>query len=436
VDFVQVEGGYTHYNLWGGAQLLEVQATVGNLLANQLEGTAGFIDVASSGFFGSDDGPFLLPTWQASVTVSQPGFRSSYRNTLSASVFTHRRIVTGIAVDRGVGVTGSFTRKLDPRAPASLTYRYEISRVEAGEVYYCINFGVCEVDLIDALRAGHVMSPLALSLMADRRDDPFAPTSGFTARFDVEHASGATLSDFRYNRATAEYVRYLPMGERRVLAARVRGGWVQGLASSGPALGLPDDADLVHPRKRFYAGGSRSVRGYGESQLGPRILSIGPDELRGEDAAGCTDAEIVDGSCDPNPIASDRFDAHPLGGERLLEANVEYRFPLFGELGAAVFVDAGWLGGSTVPDASGGGAITPGAGVRYQSPIGPVRIDLGVRPLLTEELPVVTETVAPSGERILVPLQTTKRYDPLEGKSGLQRILGRLTLHLSIGQAF
>lgn len=433
VDFVQVEGGYTHYNLLGGAQLLDVQVTVGNLLANQLEGTSGFVAITPSGFFESDEAPFLRPTWQASLTVSQPGFRSSYRNTLSATVFSHRRIVPAIAVDRGVGVSGSFTRKLRPGAPASLTYRYELSRVEAGEVYYCINFGVCETELITALRAGQVMSPIAMSLIIDGTDEPLEPTSGFSARFDSEHASGLTLSDFRYNRATAEYARYFRLGERRVLAARVRGGWVQGLSSSGPALGLPGESELLHPRKRFYAGGSRSVRGYRESQLGPRILSIGADALRDE---GCTDVQIADGSCDPGSVESDRFTARPLGGERLLEANIEYRFPLFGELGGAVFVDAGWLGGTTLPGASGRGAITPGAGVRYQSPIGPVRIDLGIRPLIVEDLPVVTEVIADDGERRLVRLEATKRFDPLEGRSGLRRILGRLTLHLSIGQAF
>jgi outer membrane protein assembly factor BamA len=280
------------------------------------------------------------------------------------------------------------------------------------------------------------MSPLALGVFADHTDEPLSPTSGFHARVDIEHASAVTLSDFRYNRLTAEYAHFFPIGERRVLAARVRGGWVRGLGSSGPALGLPGESDLVHPRKRFYAGGSRSVRGLRESELGPRILSIGAATLRGEDGTGCTDEQIADGSCDPNAVDSDQFAARPLGGERLLEATVEYRFPLFGELGGALFVDAGWLTGSSLSGASGQSAITPGAGVRYQSPIGPVRIDLGIRPRLVEELPVVTEIVSETGERRIIRLAAPKRFDPLEGESGLRKLLARLTLHLSIGQAF
>jgi hypothetical protein len=70
--------------------------------------------------------------------------------------------------------------------------------------------------------------------------------------------------------------------------------------------------------------------------------------------------------------------------------------------------------------------------------VGPVRVDLGVRPRLVQELPVVTEFVTEEGERELVRLQTLRTYDPLaaEDVGIIGRILGRLTLHLSIGEAF
>jgi outer membrane protein assembly factor BamA len=52
-----------------------------------------------------------------------------------------------------------------------------------------------------------------------------------------------------------------------VLATHVRLGFVR------PLTGLIGDA-VLHPSKRFYAGGSQSVRGFGENQLGPRILTL------------------------------------------------------------------------------------------------------------------------------------------------------------------
>jgi hypothetical protein len=69
--------------------------------------------------------------------------------------------------------------------------------------------------------------------------------------------------------------------------------------------------------------------------------------------------------------------------------------------------------------------------------VGPIRIDLGIRPGLVENLHVVTDVVQSNGTARLVELQQTKEYDPLGGnESGFRKILNRLALHLSIGQAF
>jgi outer membrane protein assembly factor BamA len=185
------------------------------------------------------------------------------------------------------------------------------------------------------------------------------------------------------------------------------------------------------------------VRGYGENQLGPRILTISPGALR----AVC-DADTPIAECDPNQtavvdgntirIAADDFVPRPLGGSGVIEGNVEYRFPVWGAIGGAVFVDAAIVGDpADVIFTEGTGAITPGFGIRYQSPVGPIRVDLGIKPTLVETLPVLTETIDEEGNRSIVQLQTPRRYDPLEGSGGVFRqVLERLTLHLSIGQAF
>jgi hypothetical protein len=82
-------------------------------------------------------------------------------------------------------------------------------------------------------------------------------------------------------------------------------------------------------------------------------------------------------------------------------------------------------------------AITPGFGFRYTTPVGPIRVDLGIKPKVTENLPIVTEITDDAGVRRIVTLDHKKAYDPLEDSRGtLRKILDRLTLHLSIGQAF
>jgi hypothetical protein len=150
----------------------------------------------------------------------------------------------------------------------------------------------------------------------------------------------------------------------------------------------------------------------------------------------CTAQAIAD--CDPNFVEAKEFRPRPLGGNALLEGTLEYRLPLTELLTGAVFLDAARLSDREVNGVQGTrSAVTPGFGIRYRSPIGPVRVDLGVRPTLVEELPVVTQVEGEDGELTLVQLRTLKRYDPLEGSGGfLGGVLKRLQLHLSIGEAF
>jgi outer membrane protein assembly factor BamA len=76
-------------------------------------------------------------------------------------------------------------------------------------------------------------------------------------------------------------------------------------------------------------------------------------------------------------------------------------------------------------------AITPGFGMRYRSPVGPIRADIGFNPGTTESLPVVTENIV-NGQKTLVTLQQPRIYAPFKGGG----ILKRMVLHLSIGEAF
>jgi hypothetical protein len=103
-----------------------------------------------------------------------------------------------------------------------------------------------------------------------------------------------------------------------------------------------------------------------------------------------------------------------------------------------VFIDGALVGTRRFSDIIGAtGAITPGFGVRFNTPVGPVRLDLGVRPTLVEELPVITQVSDSAGNFQLVTLNTKRRYDQAQTSGGaLRKVLSRLTLHLAIGPAF
>ncbi len=432
VDFVQLEGRFTHYNFMGSARRFDIQAAVGNLFARSLNGRGIFRNASVPQT--SSLARYFVPTYNASINLRQPWFLSPH-NELALSLFSHRRSAPGIYVDRGYGTSITFTRELTERAPASANYRFEISKVDAGDVYFCINYGVCDQPTLEALRGNQKLSPFTITSAIDRTNDPFSPNRGFRANGSVEHASTFTVSDFRYNRATADGAAFYQIKRRGSIGAHARIGWVSPLGSSDQALGVAETVggNVLHPRKRFYAGGSHSVRGFGENQLGPRVLTVPIGNLQRNDSlnVACTSGADVT-TCDPAVLKDRDFEPRPLGGNFVVEGSVEARFPVWRELFGAAFVDAGMVRQKSNPDLpKRKAAITPGFGVRYRSPVGPIRADIGINPGTTESLPVVTESIV-NGQRTLVTLQQRRIYSPASGGG----ILKRMVLHLSIGEAF
>ena len=152
-DFGSVEGRYTSYNLFGGARRLDVSASVSNLGAYAMNGKFPFRDVLPNDPGIEDERAFLQPTWAASVDLRQPAFLRRPENQASIGVFAHRTSSPGVYIDRGYGAALTFTRQITTRAPASLNYRFELSRVEAGDIYFCVNYGVCDTTTIGTLRS-------------------------------------------------------------------------------------------------------------------------------------------------------------------------------------------------------------------------------------------------------------------------------------------
>ncbi|MBC8086958.1 MAG: BamA/TamA family outer membrane protein [Phycisphaerae bacterium] len=455
-DFVQAEGAFTHNYLMDRALRFDATVTIGNLLAQQLTQSKVFTDIANI-VPGKDFGRYYAPNYQANVGLTQRWFRSP-RNTISAGLFASRRSSPGVLIDRGFGGNATFTRTLANRVPLSARYQFEVSRVEAGDVYFCVNYGVCDKSTIEALRGAQRLSPLAFTLSIDRTDIPFSPTRGVLARAEFEHASKYTASDFRYNRATVEASVYRKIGFRNtVAAAHVRAGWVNPLSSTAGAVSGEDitgNLQILHPRKRLYAGGSQSVRGFGENQLGPRVLTVAASTLDSGIFIGTDSVRTPCSVTAPTPqclagLKDDSFQTRPLGGTTLLEGGFELRIPITGYIVAALFVDGAVLGnGSVTTITRGKAAITPGFGVRYKSPVGPIRVDLGIRPSLKAAVPVITEVRDGAGVLRLVDLTGgvgcvdgssagCRIYPgPLSKQSFFNKITNRLTLHLSIGEAY
>jgi translocation and assembly module TamA len=117
------------------------------------------------------------------------------------------------------------------------------------------------------------------------------------------------------------------------------------------------------PDQRFYAGGSATVRGYEYQSVGP---TFAPPSALPPTAA------------DPHPVAPPAPNPPiPTGGTDLEAAGIEFRQRLWTNFGAALFVDAGKVSVDPQPF-QGRPSVGYGAGIRYYTPIGPVRFDIAL----------------------------------------------------------
>ncbi|MCU0625615.1 MAG: BamA/TamA family outer membrane protein [Gemmatimonadaceae bacterium] len=459
VDFFQVDARWINANWRNNGTRLTLQGTLGNLGADFLNNRGPFLNVLPRGPLPRGDTAatreYLIPTWQANAEVRRRWLRDP-RNQTALGIFGYRRAAPGVFVDEGYGASATFTRDVMRRWPVSATYRFELTGVRAVDTYFCVNFGVCDTDALSVLRRRQRLSPIALTTSVDRRDDPIGPTRGWAFRAEAEHAARYTLSDLWYSRIEAEITQYVPLADRITLGLHGRAGVVRGAAN--PRFG---GEAIIHPRRRFYAGGAQSVRGYGENQLGPRVLAIPvqtlrdtlftrrPDGTQQIVRLGCDlpDDQIANCPVEPTTVngqpagnyADLDFVPKPVGGNAVAEASAEVRWRVWGPVTLAGFIDGGWVQSSSGGTTRAASVITPGIGARFVTPVGPIRLDLGFNPRPRELLTVITDVpsrnAAGEATSTLTTLANPRSFNPATG-TGLGGIFNRLTLHLSVGEAF
>ncbi len=442
------ESRWSSRNFRGGARRLVVRGRVSNILTPELD--ESICSAAGTDVYGELN-------WVVSADFTQP-FIFSPRNSFSASIFAERQSLQDIFVRQALGLNLGLTRTLGRGTPLTFSYRPQLARLDAAEVFFCTSFLVCDPVEIDILQASNRLSPIGVSLSRNRTDRAISPTGGYSALIDVEHASAATLSDYAYERAVADVSVFHEVIEDLVVAGRLRGGWLRPREFTGLralAQGIPR---VAHPQKRFYAGGSNSVRGYAQNQLGPQVVSAQVEDLvfpvGGREEALCSPEAVAALSCDASGLEPERFFQRPTGGGQLVEGNLELRFPIWGStVGGAAFVDFGRVWDSSESVSRSDVVFTPGFGVRYGTPIGPIRVDLAYRPSESRQLPVVTSRLRPfdpatdaEGARLRGPdgrvldwvvLEDLALLDPrVPFELGGESVWDRIQIHFSIGQAF
>jgi outer membrane protein assembly factor BamA/autotransporter translocation and assembly factor TamB len=171
---------------------------------------------------------------------------------------------------------------------------------------------------------------LTSSGIVDRRSDPFNPARGWFAAASLETSRPGLGSDISFLKTFQQYFHFIPVGSKVVIASAARAGLARTFR----------DEDLI-PSERFFAGGATSVRGYRNEDLGPRNVF--------NEAAG---------------------------GRALFIGNGEVRFPVYRWVKGVGFVDLGnvfeTIGDFSLSDLQ----IGTGAGIRLDTPIGLLRLDV------------------------------------------------------------
>jgi len=238
-------------------------------------------------------------------------------------------------------------------------------------------------------------------------DDFLNPTRGFQVRPSAELAGTVLGSSIEYARLSNELNGYIPLGGGIELATRLFVGRLWPIGRSRSILSNPGDSLFaIYENRfdniRFYVGGSNDLRGW-------------RSELAGDKRARA----LVEQRTTAEGVRRDTtgFIFEPIGGNTKLTANLELRLPFPGlnsDWRTAIFLDAGQARESSfAPTALRFGT---GAGIRYRTPVGYLRLDLAYK-------------LNPG------PLDLRAPRDVLEGTAD-PRFLNRFRVHIGIGQSF
>jgi len=417
-DCFRVQSGWTAHDFLGGARTLDLSAKVSKLGAGTPTRTTGF-----NQFCNPFAGTWTIDTldYTFGVTLRQPAFLSR-THLLTLGFAAERRSEFGVYTREAIGGNLDVTFNPRGRLPVTVGYSYSVGSTTASDAVYCSLFRLCDEASRSFLKDPRQFGAVSVIVTRSRTNALLDPTEGSLLTVSVLNASRLFGSQppYEFYRGEAEFSKYHRIGRGTVLAWRVRGGTI-----------LPRNIDLagqnvayVPPDQRFYGGGPNSVRGYGRNELGPRVYVV----------SDTTDSTGVDHAATlrAGETVYKGVRTTPTGGNTAVVLNAELRLPspiLSRRMRLGLFVDAGqvWERGRELFSIS-GLRVTPGMGVRFSTPLGPVRIDAAYNGYPLERGPLLYVPPAPDPIVVIV-----DEYPPLRAQKTFWQ---QVVVQIAVGQAF
>ncbi|HEX9108748.1 MAG TPA: BamA/TamA family outer membrane protein [Longimicrobiales bacterium] len=405
----------------GKPRVLTIGAGAANLLATSLNGFP---------CTGAGTGAFADPDYFVSGDWREPMGADTW---LLLSANYSRQSAPGAYIYRGAGGRLALDRDVRPGLDAILSVAPSRTQSTAGAPFYCALFGVCSGARLGQLQDFTTLVPLGLDVIwapPGHQTRLFGPASGPTAGLAVApprwlytarlSGAAAPVTAMHYARGEVSGSLTRLLGRRLELAARLRLG---GLTSFG---------DTLPPQLRLFGGGPNGVRGAQQNLLGPKFLVADSAQaaalICGNTPGGCTGVTIT-----PNQVQ-----VRSTGGNFLVESSLEGRIWVSERVQLAAFADYGYVRSGALAGAPGAlsseeAMLSPGVGIRFATPAGPLRLDVGYDPTRTIHYPLLAQR--PDGTFLNLGEAT---YDPYRqgSGSGFTRFRRHLQLQFSLGQPF
>jgi outer membrane protein assembly complex protein YaeT len=304
---------WRHVNFFGGARTMEIESKYSSL---------------SRGVRANFRQPYLFsPRYNLLVSAQ------SWHNAEPAYTLTTNG--GKVTVERALARRGPFSQRGSSTA-MSLTYTNEFESYRVSqEALDTPTFRNTLISLGLDPRTGQgrgLLSSLDFDLHRSTADSSLNAQHGYTADVHLEQAGKLFGGDFNYLETILEGRYYLALGHVAVLAVRARGG----------AIDPSDSVDANVPFfKRYFLGGASSLRGWGRFDVAPLEHGL------------------------------------PVGGHTVFESSAEVRAPVFRSLSAVAFIDAGNVWSKAWDFNLNDLRYDVGPGLRYNTPVGPLRFDLG-----------------------------------------------------------